>query len=75
MALTHKSAVGVLTGIAGLVMTVSNPNFEAKDIVEPTAVLRKAENESGMWYAAGYAAMMGAAVGLSYNALTGKLRK
>jgi hypothetical protein len=76
MALTRRTAIGVLVGLAALVSTAANPNFELKDLPEPYRVVRKFDyhseyQHSGKVLVGSYAAFAGSLFALGYNALTG----
>ncbi len=80
MALTQRSALGALVGLAALVSTCGNPNFETRDIANPPFVAQKfthgrGYDGSGKVYVISYALAAGALAGLAYNAMTGKLRR
>jgi hypothetical protein len=78
MALTSQGAKGVVVGLASLVSLAVNPNFEIKDLKEPHAFYQKFNNHkkydhSGKIYTLSAVAGLGATMGLTYCALTGKL--
>ena len=75
MPLTRRSALGAVAGLAGLILSISNPNFEFKDIVQPYNVIRKfnepSQDNSNKWYLVEYAMFAGGVIGLAINAFTG----
>lgn len=79
MALTKKAVGCVLGGLVGLVLTVSNPFFEARDIVAPLNVVEKAHYRGspiglmGLGYALTYSLAGSCVIGLAYLGLTGNL--
>lgn len=81
MSLTNKAAGIVVTGLAGLILTFTNPNFEFRDIKYPLSSLNKKYHSdlgyegSGVVYTIGNAALVGSIIGLGYLALTGSFRK
>tara|TARA_Y100000034_G_C6908339_1_gene422266 strand:- start:7445 stop:7696 length:252 start_codon:yes stop_codon:yes gene_type:complete len=80
MILTKKSAGAVVTGLAGLILTLSSPHFELKDIPAPVRVIQKIKyndkyNGSGLAYNLSYAALGASLLGLGYNGLTGNFKR
>lgn len=80
MALTNKTAIGVITGLVGLILNFTSPNFEFKDFKEPTNVIKKMKYNDNYWggglvYGLSYAMIVGSVIGLGYNALTGNFIK
>lgn len=80
MNLTNKAAGVIVTGLAGLLLTVTNPNCEFRDIKDPLAGITKSKSDlgyenSGIIYNIGYAGIVGSLIGLGYLVLTGNFRK
>jgi hypothetical protein len=78
MALTRRSATGLITGLMGLGIMASNPNYNKDDIRRPYQIIQKLDKEpgfekSGITYGLGAATAGGAGVYLTYNLLTGNL--
>jgi hypothetical protein len=69
---TNKAAGAVIGGLAGLVFTVANPNFESRDFTDPINVSNKIVygDNYGKFYGLSYAGTFGAIISLGYLALT-----
>ena len=79
MSLTRKAALLALGGLAGLILTFTNPNFKFKDLKDPLFGFKKTNynteyNGSGLAYGLGYALTVGSVIGLGYNILTGNFK-
>lgn len=81
MSLTNKAAGCIITGLTGLILTFTNPNFEFRDIKYPLSSLNKKYHSnlgyegSGVVYTIGNALLGGSIFGLGYLALTNNFRK
>ncbi|MBS3168734.1 hypothetical protein J4216_06410 [Candidatus Woesearchaeota archaeon] len=71
MALNNGTAIGVISGLVGLVMTCSNPNYESRDLLRPDRVITKYDHYGGTSYLVGYALFIGGTLGTAFNILTG----
>lgn len=79
MALTDRMTKTLLGGLAAVLLTVGNPNFEAKDIVNPYRAMTKQTTE-GIWrdrvmYKTTYAATAAFGLGALYLTFTGNARR
>ncbi|MBC8494635.1 hypothetical protein H8D36_00615 [archaeon] len=79
MALTDRMTKTLLGGLAAVLLTVGNPNFEAKDIVNPYNAMTKPTPHGIMRdriaYKATYAATAAFGLGALYLTVTGNARR
>ena len=78
MALTKKSAIGVMGGVVAAGFLASNPNFSLDDVLNINHTLEswtsnQGFQDSGKLYVLEWAATAACIAGVMYNALTGKL--
>ena len=81
MALTRQTGAAVVLGLAGLVSTAVNPNFELSDLASPpTVIVNKRDSDidyggSGLVYGISYSVFVASLFSIGYNVLTGRAIK